>query len=154
MFFYTSNNFSLQPAGQITNYVSYVPTDPNGIFINQTITLPVPSGSYFILVKSEGSLLAVLNNAQPISLVTNQNNQLGNSLQTLSMGDLDNNNSINSADYNILVDCFGDKATSSTCTDHNISDETKGLFPDINDDGIVDLIDYNILIRHFGESGL
>ena len=73
MFFYTSNNFSLQPAGQITNYVSYVPTDPNGIFINQTITLPVPSGSYFILVKSEGSLLAVLNNAQPISLVTNQN---------------------------------------------------------------------------------
>ncbi len=156
--FYKTQNFSQNADATVNTTVSFSPSDPNGSFINNQIDLSsIPQGSYYVLAKSpEGSLRELLS-PQPITISSGQVNSLSAITQnpmTLPLGDLNNDNSVDLTDYNILVDCYGTKATTSTCTAHNLSDQIKGLFADINDDGEVNGIDYNILLRNLSVNGL
>jgi len=54
-------------------------------------------------------------------------------------GDITNDNKIDLLDYNILVNCYGSKADTDSCTNKQGAD--------INDDGTIDGIDYNIFVR-------
>ncbi len=159
--FYPTQDFTQQPVATISSLVTFSNSDTNGAFINTQIDLSsVPLGNYYVLVKSpEGSLQELLNQ-QPITIANGTTVSLNgastnasNLPQNLRMGDLNNDNIVDLTDYNILVDCYGKKASSTNCTNHNIVDQTKGLFADFNDDGIVNGIDYNILLRNFGQNG-
>lgn len=55
------------------------------------------------------------------------------------LGDLNSDNMINAQDYNLLIDCYGNKVTSSSCTVPQAAD--------LNNDGLVDGIDYNMMLR-------
>lgn len=156
LYFYKSQNFANIPDFTIPTTVSYSPTNQNGLFINSAIDLSaIPQGSYYVLLKSsEGSLREVVS-PQLITIGPSQQIQLNgtSSFVNLRLGDLNNDNSVDIHDYNILVDCFGLKQKDISCSSHNLSDSIKGLFADLNDDGVVNGIDYNILIRHLGENG-
>ncbi len=158
LFFYRSLDFTQKPTQTLTINASFSPSDPNGSFVNNAIDLSsIPQGSYYVLAKSpEGSLRELLS-SQLISIRLGQTIALTGKTNVnptnLRMGDINNDNSVDLADYNILVDCYGMKTTSSSCKAHNLSDQTKGLFADINDDGVVNGIDYNLLIRNLGNQG-
>ncbi len=159
--FYTSQDFSQQPVAILSESVVFSSSDPNGSFRNTTIDLStIPQGSYYVLVKSpEGSLQEILNNALPISIAQGQTTSFNGTASQptnpifLPMGDFNNDNTIDLTDYNILVDCFGTKATSSSCKAHQIGDHYVTNYADMNDDGTVNGIDYNILIRNFNQQG-
>src|SRR5438046_5865958 len=70
LYFYKTNDFSIQPQAKITDYVSYA----NGTFSNPSLDLSsVAPDTYYILVKSpEGSLAEIVNNAQPVAIASNQ----------------------------------------------------------------------------------
>lgn len=60
-------------------------------------------------------------------------------LTTLIAGDINDDNTLDIKDYNILVGCFTDKINTASCTDPENSD--------LDDNGIVDGIDLNLFLR-------
>ena len=81
-------------------------------------------------------------------------------IPTLIMGDFNGDNTINAVDLNILIDCYGDKATQPTCSadKHNIIQSFPSLYEDflpgdVNDNGKVDGIDYTTLLTNFNTFG-
>ncbi len=159
LYFYKTQNFNNLPDYTLQTLVSFNSADPNGSFSNSAIDLSsIPAGSYYLLVKSEEGSLREEVSPQLFAISPGQtvlfNNGSGTSTPVnLPMGDLTNANSVSIPDYNIIIDCFGVKYTTTGCTNHNASDKIIGLFADINDDGDVNGVDYNILLRNFGKNG-
>lgn len=158
--FYKTQDFSQTPDASVDTTVTFDSSDPNGSFVNTAIDLSsVPQGTYYVLAKSPEGSLSELLTQQPIPIAPGTPTMLNgtssntNTTQNFRMGDLNNDNVVDITDYNILVDCYGIKVNSTGCTNHNINDQTKGVFADLNDDGEVNGIDYNILLRNFGQSG-
>ncbi len=55
------------------------------------------------------------------------------------VGDINHDGVVNIVDYRLLMDCYGSKFHTASCT--------AGSAADLNGDGVVDGIDYNILLR-------
>ena len=49
-----------------------------------------------------------------------------------------NDNTIDVADYNLFLACFGSRSPNSTCPDSRVAD--------VNDDGFVDIVDGNYIV--------
>ena len=92
------------------------------------------SGIYNIKVKSDGYLRKLI-----LSVPITKGVQNDIALATLTPGDINGDNRIDILDYNLLRDCFGNKADTSACS--------AKANADINDDGVVDGIDYNAFIK-------
>ncbi len=97
----------------------------------------VTSGNYTIKVKTNKFLKKLIpgfKNIAPNTTIT---------LPAIALipGDIDNNNVLNIADYNILMSCFGAKMDSSACGSNKEN-------ADLNEDGKVNEVDYNIFLRN------
>ena len=66
-----------------------------------------------------------------------------NSLSAISLvtGDVNNDNTLNILDYNLLIGCYSDLEPAKSCTDAEKNST------DLNDDGAVNQIDYNLFLR-------
>jgi Mg-chelatase subunit ChlD len=98
----------------------------------------VPSGQYFIRVKSPGYLSKKL----PAKIVVTRNTT--NIIPTINMvtGDTNRDNKLDVLDYNNILTCHtGLRGRPASCTN-----ETHAV-ADINDDGKVNEVDYNLFIR-------
>ena len=100
----------------------------------------LPSGSYTIAVRADQYLQKTATGIQTIT--AGQVNQIAPIF--LITGDIDNNNQINIADYNILMGCYSDLTAAASCT----SAQKKAA--DLTDDGNVNQLDYNLFIREIG----
>ncbi len=154
--FYTTQDFTTKPVYQLPVIVSYNPTANAGVFANTAIDLrTIAQGAYFILVKSQEGSLREEASPTAVQIAASTVTQLnGATPLRLPLGDVNNDNVIDLADYNILVDCYGTKAASRACTAHHLSDALMSNFADFDDDGVVNGVDYNILIRNFGVNGI
>lgn len=93
---------------------------------------------YNIKVKSDQYLKTLVPGIQ--SITQRQTNTLPQTI--LTSGDINNDNWIDIADYNILLDCYSDLTPAKNC-----SDPAKKLSADITDDGNVNQFDYNLFLR-------
>lgn len=94
-------------------------------------------GDYTIKVKEQTHLRRLITGIHTITpLVTNAMPDI-----TLIAGDVNNDNVINIADYNILIGCYSDLLPPVACTDDS------KLISDLNDDSFVNQIDYNLFLR-------
>lgn len=152
-----------------TGTVSFVNVATSGAVFTGTIEIgkDVPKGIYTIKVKTPQFLRKQLSGVQLITwaktspfefaipivyadATDEDNNEDGKPHKkkgssdmpaiTLPSGDINNDNKVDILDYNLLVSCYGDKASSSACGDN----KTRA---DLNDDGVIDGIDYNLFIR-------
>ena len=111
--------------GSPTNYV--VSTDASGFF---TLTTGLSGGSYNWRLKGPKNLA----NAGTLTLAGGTNNvEFG----VQRAGDANNNNVVNSPDFNIVKSAFGGNDPRA----------------DFNNDGVVNALDFNILKGNFGQSG-
>lgn len=105
-------------------------------FVRKSLDLgaAIPDGQYMLALSTDMALRKIISvlsisRTQPLDIPT----------QNLIIGDLNHDNKMDINDYNILVNCFGSKNGSATCSSN----------ADLNDDGAVDGIDYNLMIRSF-----
>lgn len=117
-----SNPSTLQAINTVSTSLNYNQT--NGKFTGST---QIPNGSYLLKVKSNNSLW---NNIGPIILSSGQNATAPDA--TLVTGDLNQDNILDLADYNIFLSCYG----SRTCNQKGVAD--------VNQDGKVNAQDLNI----------
>jgi hypothetical protein len=112
-----------------------------GVFSGDvTVNVPNQTSSYKIKVKSPQFLKRKLDGLPTVTQGS------VNTMPDVSLitGDVDNDNDIDSADYNIILDCYSDTVAPKNCP---ASDPNKKLSADLSDDGNVNLIDYNDYIR-------
>jgi len=102
----------------------------------------VSSGNYIVKIKSDKYLKKQLTGI--ISIVKGSTINLP--LVTLSTGDSNNDNKLNTADYNIISDCYSDLLPAKNC-----SDAAKKTSADLSDDGNVNSSDYNLFLRELSE---
>lgn len=95
------------------------------------------SGAYNIKLKETTHLRRLIPGIQNITI--GQTINMGEI--TLTAGDVNNDNTINILDYNLLVGCYSDLAPAVSCTSAN------KLLTDINDNGEVNQFDYNLFLR-------
>lgn len=145
------------PVKTATGIVQYDSGSDNnaGYFVsNIPITFNnLVSGNYQILVKLPQYLYKLAKNPQntdnPTVFTLNTNTTTVLSPLILSSGDVavtgGQVNHMNINDYNILLSCYGDKATSS-CPVKTAGAGGTNL-ADLNDDGNVDIVDLNIWLR-------
>lgn len=115
---------------------------PNEFFISEFDTeAALQPGQYNIKVTVGGYLAKLISDVQ---ITTPSSDTTVDSIPavTLTVGDINNDNELSIADYNILVGCFGGKANTSSC------EITNRQLADLNDDGAIDGIDYNIFLRN------
>lgn len=99
------------------------------------------SGNYIVKVKSLGTIKKRLPGIT--TLVAGQTHNA--SQVNLVVGDLNSDNHINIADYNILNDCiFAPAATHGTVCSQN---PDYAVISDLNDNGIKNILDYSLLVR-------
>lgn len=104
------------------------------------IVLPasVSTGSYLVKIKSPGYL-----KKQTVGIITITKGAITNiPAISLTTGDIDNNNALTIADYNVLIDCYSDLLPAEDCADQN-----KKTSADLSDDGAVNANDYNLFLR-------
>jgi hypothetical protein len=128
----------------VYNGMSETPNYGSFVLQNADLGSTVPAGNYEIAFKTDQALRTVIkevNSSKGVIIhlepgkVTTAATQAINALS----GDLNGDNAIDIIDYNILVDCFGVKATQSTCKSSHAAD--------INDDNVVDGIDYILMLK-------
>ncbi|MBU3978703.1 hypothetical protein KKF69_00055 [Patescibacteria group bacterium] len=114
----------------------YIIYDRENLFRGIVHFGPVENGIYYIKILSPRMLKAIVEPA-----FRALDSKILNILPrvTLIQGDINADNVIDIADYNISLGCFQDKK----CEDKNLID--------FNDDGLTDIIDYNILLRDYWE---
>lgn len=100
------------------------------------------SGAYTIKVKGDQYLRTQIPGIQ--NLISGQMNSLPQFV--LITGDINNDNSVNILDYNILMGCYSDLLPATNC---NSSDN---VMADLTDDGAVNQFDYNLFLREVGNS--
>lgn len=101
---------------------------PNSIPENTPYTIKIKSSRY--LIKSVGVKRINKNFVNEISSAS------------VTVGDLNSDNNMDQADYDIISDCYEGLSGPKNC-----SDESKKTLADINDDGKVSLLDVNLFIR-------
>ncbi len=114
----------------------YIIYDRENLFRGIVHFGPVENGIYYIKILSPHMLKAIVEPA-----FRALDSKILNILPrvTLIQGDINADNVIDIADYNISLGCFQDKK----CEDKDLID--------FNDDGLTDIIDYNILLRDYWE---
>lgn len=102
--------------------------------------LTIPPGQYLFQAEMNG----FLSNKLPVILTITPG--ISVTLPTISLvtGDINGDNQLDILDYNILIGCFGEKITTSSCA---MPPTTQSPGADINDDGVVDGVDYNLFLR-------
>lgn len=96
----------------------------------------VPEGEYQILIKVNGSRRQFLGTKE---IFINQTIIIQGKEIKLIMGDVNNDNEIDMLDYSMIMNCFEDKAVTSTCE--------KSEEADLNSDGIINSLDYDIFSK-------
>lgn len=96
------------------------------------------TGQYLIKVRTNAHLRKQIGQIQTITAGTT------NAITSVALvaGDIDNNNTLNILDYNLLLGCYSDLAAAVSCP--SIIAKTNA---DLNDDGLVNQIDYNLFLR-------
>lgn len=99
------------------------------------VDISVPNGQYLLretvpnyLPKQVPGIFTIAAN-QPLTLPK----------IALTTGDINNDHQIDILDYNMLISCFGSKATSASCQNK--------ISPDLDDNGIIGGTDYNLFLR-------
>ncbi|HSW89020.1 MAG TPA: dockerin type I domain-containing protein [Candidatus Saccharimonadales bacterium] len=147
----TGSNSPLTQKGN----VSYDST--NGNFTGIIAMSNVPNGQYTVNIKTDGFLsktatgIYTINTSFTptpgvISVITPQAITIPSVSETT--GDVNNDNQIDILDYNMIVSCYGSKASTSGCT-APITTSSSGA--DVNDDGAINGIDYNFFIRELSK---
>lgn len=129
--------FTATPAAQIgEDLEGTVKRGPGGNYTGTVdVVNAITPGTYDIKVKAGKYLRKLIKDVQITQDTTTRISQI-----TLTLGDINDDNKLNIADYNILIDCFGAKANSQTCGNNN-----KDL-ADLDDNGRVDGVDYNLFL--------
>lgn len=96
-----------------------------------TIPLALAPGSYIVKVKFPNTLVRTIPGFVNIAASTTP------TTVTLISGDINGDNILDSADYDLVISCLKKAAT---CTDATIAKA------DLNDDGSVDILDLNIIL--------
>lgn len=119
----------------------------NGSAYNGTVDLSdLPQGSYYLTIKFNNSL-SKLTSSVPITLTqAGKITVQGGGPPVLTMGDVNNNDSVDINDYYKLISCFG--ATTSSARWNNDCE-----FADFYDDGRVSVVDYSVLVTYYGKKG-
>lgn len=118
-------------------FVNYNPASGN-FMGTVNVGNSVPTGIYTLKIKSDQFLRSLVPGIQTIT----QGKSIAITQTILKIGDMNNDNSINALDYNILMDCYSDLTPP-----HNCSDVIKKQSADITDEGDVNQFDYNLFIR-------
>lgn len=129
---FDSNNQLVATQSGPVNYNS-----SNGDFSGTIDMGNLAGGQYIVKVKSVQYLRRIIPGIQ--SITGGQNNTLPSA--ALVAGDINDDNTINILDYNILLGCYSDLTPAVSCSDVN------KVLADLNDDGSVNQIDYNIFVR-------
>ncbi len=95
------------------------------------------SGSYTIKLRTPQYLVRLIPGF--VNLVQGQSNPTAQA--TLIAGDVDGDNFLKVADYDIIMGCYSDLLPAKSCT------PAQKLSADLSDDGIVDQDDYNLFLR-------
>ena|SRR5690348_10618415 len=66
----------------------------------------------------------------------------------LTVGDVNQDNAVNTADYNLMMQCYSDLSPAKGPCDANFKHAS-----DLNDDGYVNGVDYNLMLRVFQNQG-
>ena len=135
----------VHPGGQTIN-LTFRDTDDSGSF-TRTVTLAsdssfslpnVPAGTYYLAVKGRIWLQKVV----PLDAPDGGTPTISVSLLT---GDANNDNSVDSSDFGILINAYGG--------DSSISGSGYDIRADFNCDGVVDSSDFGLLIGNFNTLG-
>lgn len=106
----------------------------------------LPQGVYYLTLKLNNSL-SKLTIGSPITIA--QGNKItiqGGGPTILTMGDVNNNDSVDINDYYKLISCFGNTTSSARW-------KNDCEFSDFYDDGRVSVVDYSVLITYYGKKG-
>lgn len=136
--FYDANN---QFVNESEGPVNYNTTSQN--FAGTMNTGSIAPGSYTVKLQMDGYLIKRFPN---IVTITSTTTTLTLPKQSLTTGDINNDNQLDILDYNLLISCYGSKQSSSSCTTKPNSNFQGS---DINDDGVINGIDYNLFLREF-----
>lgn len=136
--FNTNNQLIAEGSGQLT----YNGTDGNfqgsiGIYPDEAYPDPLPSGKYYIKIRTPIHLKKLITNI--LTITAGQKNTIP--AATLVTGDSNNDNKLNILDYNSLLDCYSDLTGAVAC------DVDKKVVTDFNDDASVNQTDYNLFLR-------
>lgn len=126
-------NAANQPAATAQGTVTYNQSAEN--FQGSLAANTLASGQYLIAVKMDGFLGKTIPGI--VTVTANQTHTL--SPLKLVAGDVNNDNQLDILDYNMLISCFGSKATTVSCQNK--------VGADLNDDGTVNGVDYNLFLR-------
>jgi hypothetical protein len=147
----TSTKEPLRPSREITVYLY---DDQNQLAATKsgTITYASASGSfqgtvdvgdtlaqgdYTIRLKEDTHLRRIVPGIHQLTPLTN--NILP--IVTLVAGDVNNDNTLNIMDYNLIIGCYSDLLPAVSCTPEN------KILTDLNDNGQVNQFDYNLFLR-------
>ena len=129
----TDTNNHPVPGSPFPGQLTYLSASQN---FQGTLAIPqLPPGQYLLNLKMRGYLGKQIPNVITVS----QGQQVTLPPISLVTGDITTDNQLDIFDYNVLIGCFGTKATSPTCLNKTASD--------INDDGTIDGIDLNLFLR-------
>jgi len=126
------NSFSAG-VGEI-NYSSGSGVFSGSILLDESI----PNGDYLVKIKLPQYLRRQVGGI--IKVIKGEVSKI--SEVSLVAGDINDNNSVDISDYNLLIDCYSDLLPAKNC-----SDENKKTASDLSDDGLVNADDYNLFIR-------
>lgn len=106
----------------------------------------LPQGAYYLTLKLNNSL-SKLTSSVPITIAQGSKITVqGGGPPTLTMGDVNNNDSVDINDYYKLVSCFGNTTSSARW-------KNDCEFSDFYDDGRISIVDYSVLITYYGKKG-
>jgi hypothetical protein len=120
--------------------IAYNQTTQNyqGTATNMTIN----PGQYLAKMNMDGCLIK----QYPGMVTVGSGTTITLPLLPLTCTDVNNDNKLNILDYNLILNCYGSKQTTSACTN---PPTTASVGADVNDDGVVDQFDYNLFMREF-----
>lgn len=123
----------------LTTIKGTVVYDNNRGDFSGTMNIPsaLPNGNYIFKIKISQYLKKQL----PGLINVVQGKTITPPSVSLITGDVNDDNKLNSDDYNLIIDCYSDFAVAKNC------DTSKKLSADINDDGSVNHLDYNLYLR-------
>ncbi len=120
----------------LSGTITYSPSS-GGFSGSVSLGSTVPTGSYLVKVKTDKYLVKQL----PGIITLTQGQTTTIPPVSLIVGDINNDNTLNILDYNILLGCYSDFLPPTSCPG------TNGKESDLNDDGSVNASDYNLFLR-------
>ncbi|MEK7573183.1 MAG: hypothetical protein AAB531_02040 [Patescibacteria group bacterium] len=111
----------------------------SGLFTGTINTGTLNTGNYIVLVSSPGYLKRRL---PGVTSLTSGETYKANRIDLIA-GDINNDNILNIADYNILADCVYIKTKGKICNQN----ASYGTISDLNDNGVKNIYDYGLLLR-------